>query len=179
MCTYVYGLWAPAFCSYVNQRAQQLEEDQGSTFLSCSLNQSWARQADSVEQIDPREPYRRPTLHPIPNALGPHFSLGCNASTCRPASLLESQVPKQEKGPTPHSPPQNLPWKSSTTPQLCSWWTLRWRHRWHLLPGCLHRLPKNQVSCCWTRRQDEGGAGESPWSDSPSQEVPAPKGALQ
>lgn len=162
------------------RKAQQLEEGQSSTIL-CSLNKSWARQADSIEQADPQDPYRcplpappnslpvprPPCLHPIPTTLSPEAHI----STSEPGSFLTKKSQSKRKG-------QLIPLCKIALEVQHNTPTLFLRGHWD--GGHTACFLGTSMACLKikSRVAEEGGRmrmvqEESPRSGSHSQEVPA------
>lgn len=89
----------------------------------------------ALEQVDPQDPYRRvPSLYPHPTHPQPWLLLGVWNLYFRARRILTRKSSPKAREKANSFPSAKLALKSSTTPQLCSWWTLRW----DLFPGHLH-----------------------------------------
>lgn len=131
MYTRLGGLWGTALCVSIGG-AQRREEGQCGSRLSRSPNQTWARQADSVGAGRSSRPLQTcplsvPPSHPPSALIAPRGLKSLLQSQAHPYKKVKSQGKRRGQ----LSP---LALKSSTTPRLCSWWTLSW----DLFPGYLH-----------------------------------------
>lgn len=176
MYTRLGSLWGTVFCVSIGG-AQGREEGQCGSLLSCSPNQTWARQADSVGAGRSSRPLQTcplsvPPSHPPSALIAPRGLKSLLQSQAHPYKKVKSQSKRKGQlfplGKTCPEVQHNTPTLFLVDIEVgpVSW-----------APPCL-----KIKSCCRTRRQDEGGSGGGPMEWQPQPGGPCrltPKGAPQ